>query len=402
MNTICERSFSPNDASLQIDNLFDELGLKVLEDRHEQGFSASHIVVEGENGILSSGSGKGVHHKIGARAECIEHYFTQTALARPEGTASSHQVANQKLLANDGIIRSLLQFDEIEIPVVKMDPLDECIDASVLIPHTLINPDIFDVHETDDEAHLFLGKYSSNSGTAFGLTKYESQLHALMETIERHTQSNLFLSILGHKVEQDFVHTKLSSKLMGHLSCAPELTELPEINLIGCKTLGGAYFFCAVEASPKGTLAEYGAGCSQDALFALERAVSECAQCIGIVKGEELEEDKRAIELFAELPGLDILKTLSVEKMDNLANTFTHTESIAYLLDKGIQAKSIADPEEMLRSCIGHLTAEGYNVVGCDTKTGEFGYVSRVYVPGFDRFHLIRSGLKVAPNSVLA
>ena len=56
-------------------------------------------------------------------------------------------------------------------------------------------------------------------------------------------------------------------------------------------------------------------------------------------------------------------------------------------------------PDELLEHCVKNL--EGYSIIYKVDSVGKSGYIARVYVPGFDRFHLIRAGLKVVPNQVL-
>lgn len=206
MSLICERSFPTDTALKRVEEIFKKLNLTVLENRHESSYSASHIVVKTQGGFVSSGSGKGLHHRIGARAECIEHFVTQTELAKPERFQMCHEIAAQDGLQNDGIVQSLLQFDDTQIPVVPMKRIATPDGEEINIPHVLLNPDMLNELEADAEVNGFLGKYSSNTGTAFGLDATEAQLHALMESIERHTQSQLFLNFLGQNVAPDFIH----------------------------------------------------------------------------------------------------------------------------------------------------------------------------------------------------
>ena len=173
------------------------------------------------------------------------------------------------------------------------------------------------------------------------------------------------------------------------------LERLPEFHLYGGTALGGTWFFTAFEATPRGNLAEFGAGCSHDPLHALKRAVTELAQCLGLVAETGLKEDERAMRLFAELPGLTPLKTLTPP--DPKATEYSLDEIIGI----GTDGLNQASPEEMFHQTQKALTDEGREVLFDVSGVTNEAYVSRVYVPGLERFHLIRVGSQVAPNLAL-
>ena len=148
-------------------------------------------------------------------------------------------------------------------------------------------------------------------------------------------------------------------------------------------------------------LCEFGAGCSLSLQHALERSITEYAQCIGLTGGLETDEDRRAHRLFDELPGLRRLETLAVNNEHFDDGCFIRLTSLAEFLGNHTQNYDFRSPDELLGHCIDTLDQEGRPVIYKANSVGESGYIARVYVPGFNRFHLIRSGLKVAPNHVL-
>jgi len=399
MTKIFERDFTPNEAQQRVELVFSNLELAILEERTELGFLASHVVVEGPDGVISSGSGKGIYHRTGAKAESIEHYLTQTILAETFARGQTYAIADQSALLLDGIIQSLRKFTECEVPVISLKAYDDP-QEEVLVPHILLNPDVSDVHEKPTDANRFMSKYSTNSGTAFGLTAEEALLHALMECIERHSQSMLFLGLVGKDIPVGFYHF-LNPNATTTIPVYNRFADLPDFTVFGCKANGGVYFFCATEAKPVNRLAEFGAGCSFNASYALERAVTEYAQCIGIVGGAELDEDKRAHDLFDRLPGLKTLEALTVGSDVVASGNFINDAVLSDVLKEWTVARNCSLPKSMLSDCVKSLRSENYSVLQRIDKFGETGYIARVYVPGFDRFHLIRSGLQVAPNSTL-
>lgn len=280
-----ERQFTDHQAICLVDRVLSELGLSIIEQKESLDFLASRITVEDNNGIRVSGSGKGLHHQIGARAESIEHYLTETCLAETVDCQLICNLVHQDVFRRDGIIQTLATFTNSETPVIPMDPYLDNHSPEVKIPHILLNP-ADDWAETSD-ANEYLARYSTNTGTAFGLS--EAVLHALMDCIERHTQSELFLNIIGQGNNRKF------SFLKSHeISDWPLINKLdiPPFHIFARATNGGAWFFLIAEAFPRMRLCEFGAGCSLSAHHAMERAITEYAQCIGLADGVETDEER--------------------------------------------------------------------------------------------------------------
>ena len=396
---IFERQFTSWQAMNRIKDIFSKLGLSIVDECIEVDFLASHLTVEDGHEVIASGSGKGVHHRIGAMAECLEHYLTETYLAEFETCRSSHEIADQDVLKQDGIIQSLRGFLDCETPVVSMRLYLDDSSSEVMVPHILINPAVANVSGCDSDANGYLSRYSSNTGTAFGLTESEAILHALMECIERHTQSELFLSMIGQINSKFFLFDK--NKTFYLPPFRELLRNLPSFNIFAQAAAGGTWFFLASEAYPRMRLCEFGAGCSLSLQHALERSITEYAQCIGLTGGLETDEDRRAHRLFDELPGLRRLETLAVNNEHFDDGCFIRLTSLAELLGNHTQNYDFHSPDELLGHCVDTLDQEGRPVIYKVNSVGESGYIARVYVPGFNRFHLIRSGLQVAPNHVL-
>ena len=256
---IFERKFSGRRATCLVDRVLSELGLSIIEQKESLDFLASRITVEDNNGIRVSGSGKGLHHQIGARAESIEHYLTETCLAETVDCQFTCDLVHQDVFRRDGIIQTLATFTNSETPVIPMDLYLDNHSPEVKIPHILLNPFVADDWAETSDANEYLARYSTNTGTAFGLSESEAVLHALMECIERHTQSELFLNIIDQGNNRKF------SFLKSHeISDWPLIHKLdiPPFHIFARATNGGAWFFLVAEAFPRMRLCEFGAGCS--------------------------------------------------------------------------------------------------------------------------------------------
>ena len=71
-----ERDFSTNIALENVPDVIQELQLRPRIDfLNEQAQVTNLKLLDLDGNIVSEGSGKGEHHKIGALAESIEHYF---------------------------------------------------------------------------------------------------------------------------------------------------------------------------------------------------------------------------------------------------------------------------------------------------------------------------------------
>jgi ribosomal protein S12 methylthiotransferase accessory factor YcaO len=145
-------------------------------------------------GVLSTGFGKGIHARFGAFGECIEHFhLRETAMMR----TACLPVPPSELFTEDTIVR-------IGASLVPDGQLVRALPHRVLGREeiTYVPSLMCGFNDVEDERPLephetFYCRYSSSSGTAFGLSHSDALLHALLEVIERDEISQLFLNVLG-------------------------------------------------------------------------------------------------------------------------------------------------------------------------------------------------------------
>jgi ribosomal protein S12 methylthiotransferase accessory factor len=398
MTSIFERELNSVVAMHRIETIFKTLDISVLKQSSNDEFLVSRVTLEGKSGIESIGSGKGVYHKIGAFAESLEHYLTEEYLTKNDGFKKSYEISEQDVLKSDGVIQSLRKFSDSDTPVIAMQDFQN--GEHIYIPHLLVNPLIDTTYLETNKANLFISRYSSNSGTAFGLTETEAQLHALMESIERHALSNLYLALVGQGNPQEFVYFNSSETYEIVTEFGLEST-FPPFRLFGCKSVGGSYFFAAVEEDNSKQVVEIGSGCSMSAKHALERAITELAQSFGLYREGVPLDYNSFLKLADELPNLNPLKRVIIDYNIVKNGQFSRNINLVNILSEWTMLANSPSPKVMLETCISELYQEGFNVFQRTETFGQFGHMAQVFIPSLDRFHHIRDGLKVAPNRAL-
>lgn len=184
----------------------------ITADRHDHPNVSYVELMDPSGNTVSSGSGKGKHHPLGGLAEAIEHYYTIVDSPQVE-RVKGKQVRCQKILAKCGIVQELKHYDDDEITVTNyynwMDHSKIC-----KVPHVLINPWFIRDLDLLSPAEKYLARYSTNSGTALGLTTEDSILHGLSEEIERHYLSHFYLKEAGLESNFTFQELKLSKRFL--------------------------------------------------------------------------------------------------------------------------------------------------------------------------------------------
>ncbi|WP_084168029.1 YcaO-like family protein [Pseudomonas vranovensis] len=135
------------------------------------------------------------------------------------------------------------------------------------------------------------------------------------------------------------------------------------------------------------SLSVVGSGCSADPAVALYRAVSEQLQCSRLRSLKEIQEDQRTACMLGSSRRLSNLLTPTVDYPTEPLNWQTPT--------KGMRAQ-IQHAAENLHA---HGRAVFYRTLF--NKPG-VACVVQAYIPGLERFHLIRSGIPVVPQSALS
>ena len=327
---------------------------------------------------VSCGAGKGEHCELGALAESLEHYFVDKA--SPDSIAS------------DQVLRSIAPFDDwllksfppdCQVPCFRLQALTSY--GEIEIPAILIAPSSKNIDEIEKTAAGFLAKYATNSGTALGCTESEALLHAINESIERHALSMYYLSLCGLAspleiyrpsdtfLEETFAH---DTKLLHHAK---------KLEIFLTHDFYEVSFCIAISRNRKeGSLSGLGSGSSINPSIAMYRAVTEQIQCEQLYGSIEKQEDLATEKMLTQSARLASLlhpcPTYTVPTFHPPRHELSVREQIKrtlFNLEK--QNKTV-----FYRTLYEHPT---------------LATVVQIFIPGMERYHLIRSGIPVAPQS---
>ncbi|MBF8673451.1 YcaO-like family protein [Pseudomonas fulva] len=378
---ITEREMNIDEAYSRLTKMHQHLGLhsKIELSKNNSLVATCHLYDKTYKEV-SCGAGKGEHCELGALAESLEHYFVDKSAPA--------------VIGSDQILQSIAPFDDwllksippgCRLPSFNFQALNSY--HEIVIPAILIAPSSKNVDAIEKTAAGFLSKYATNSGTALGCTENEALLHAINEAIERHALSMYYLSLCG-----------LASplKLYQPSNSFLEETFSHDTELFRCAKKLEIYMthdfydvpFCiAVSRGKKeGSLSSLGSGSSINPSIAMYRAVTEQIQCEHLSGTTEKQEDLSAENMLAQSTRLSAL----LHPCPTYAVPDFHPPRID-LSVRGQVKRTLINLEKENKIAFYRTLYEHPNLAT----------VVQVFIPGLERFHLIRSGIPVAPQCAL-
>ena len=378
---ITERELNTEEAYNRLKRLHHHLGFhsKTKLSRNNSLVATCHLYDSAYKEV-SCGAGKGEHCELGALAESLEHYFVDKS--------------TPSLIESDQILQSIAPFDDwllksippdCQIPYFSLQALNSY--DEIAVPAILIAPSSKNIDEIEKTAAGFLSKYATNSGAALGCTENEALLHAINEAIERHALSMYYLSLCGLTsppklyqpsnsfLEETFAHdTELfrrTQKLEIYLT--HDFYEVP--------------FCIAVSRSrKKGSLSSIGSGSSINPTIAMYRAVTEQIQCEQLSGAAEKQEDLVAKKMLVHSTRLSTL----LHPCPTYPVPAFHPPRTD-LSVRGQVKRTLINLEKNNKTAFYRTLYQHPNLAT----------VVQVFIPGLERFHLIRSGIPVAPQTAL-
>lgn len=376
---LSERELSTEEAYQRLEKTHKKLGLHA-EVRYsgKSCLAATCHLYDKSYNEVSSGAGKGESCDLGALAESLEHYFIETST--PNSTLS------------DEILKSLEPFDDwllksiprgCQLPYFKLESVERYDEISV--PAIILAPTARNIDDIERTAAGFLTKYATNSGTALGCTENEALLHAINEAIERHALSQYYLFLCGLAtapklyqpsesfLEETFAHDNklfhLSKKL--EILISHDFFDLP---------------FCVAFPRQKKTktLCTVGSGCSISPSIAMYRAVTEFIQCEELYGPNERHEDFSTKVMLS-----------SSTRLASLVHP-SPSCNVSELHPPQIELSIRGQIKRTLLNLKKHNKTVFYRTL---YSKPELVTALQVFIPGLERFHLIRSGIPVAPQS---
>ncbi|MCP1511368.1 YcaO-like family protein [Pseudomonas rhodesiae] len=339
--------------------------------------------------LVESGAGKGSESLVGALAESLEHFATFHINQSEVATQPGDMIANQIGVECDGFLSSLAN-NESSIECYKLQSLDKRHD--IYVPTIILNPQpTKNNFTTTSQTSCFLHRYSSNSGTAFGCTEAEALLHGIHEVIERHILSQLFIDIcsLG---ENKILYSPSASLLETALNYdASSMISAKKLKIIIIKDVFDVFFAIALPHAGPGDmhLSPIGSGCSLDIKIAIQRAVSEQFQTEALYGLDEEAND------------LKILKFLASSKKLTPLIDFNTVKNLKLPLMEMPNERRASTVQQQITTLNQSLSRAGRKIYYRTLARFDECVVTQVYIPGLERFNLIRQGCLVAPQQIL-
>jgi ribosomal protein S12 methylthiotransferase accessory factor len=390
-----ERSIDPDEALQRIEAIFSELGFHPDLEVVDADFMVSYAVLYDEHeSPLAKGGGKGRFATCGALAELLEHYASTLALSRSIRTVMPmRRILEQPALRREGILQACADLGSLPVVVQEFRSVRD--GQPCFIPCQLINPDWRPLEGESAPACDRLVRYAVNSGYAFGLTLHDALLHGLNEVIEHHVASQLYLHWVGLPSDAQFYELAARAWPDDLTALARGLESRCDAQIELVLADSGFSTWCAIaigrSKSAHFALPQVGSGSSFYPELAVRRAVAELVQCCVLYDETVRQEDEKAIALTREFPGYEPAVFLPAGAL---------RWPVLGALPSG-SGERLPPERQWARICEA-VERRGYTVHMTEVaRLGADGVIAQVFVPGLERFDLIRLGSVVAPQAVL-
>lgn len=386
-----ERETDPVTALKKTQRIIESLNLNAVTQHIDcNALVATAKLFDKSRNLIESGAGKGPDSLIGALAESIEHLSIFQFNADDSSVQSCGFIASQKAAENDGLFTSLPNASEL-IKSFKLTTLDQS--KELFVPKILLCPRMESANFSGENTGMrFLSRYSSNSGTAFGCTNAEALLHGINEIIERHILSCFFMAVcsIGPSMKLYNPSKPLLVKALQNNDYALALAD--KLQIIVIKDVMDVYFSVALPKSGPGHhhLSPIGSGCSLDLCTAIQRAATEQFQVSELYDDVQEATDRATLSFLASSEKLKPL--IDFEAVSTLKLPTLDSPIVDFVKDVPAQLNSLEN--NLLRT--GKVPY--HRVV---SRYSDDGIVCQSYIPGLERFNLIRNGCHVVPQRFL-
>jgi len=340
------------------------------------------------------GKGKSEEARAGAIFEALEHYLCGPAGFVPEETVlcEAAELVSGPLEA-DPAMALLDEVGTSSLPCYRFESLTD--QRELAVPLVLTSPWYAEGYSSDvraslgdDSDYTELMRYSSNSGSAIGVSAAEALLHALNEVIERDAFSLFLVRTFfdsGGTIPHVIDPSLLFSEAAAVHRLAEEINQAP-VYLIDITSDLGVPTMLAYTPGQVGRSYRRGAGTSLNAAYAVWRALTELVQTSLFSPGDEgqpsLEGLRRhptlhacgSLDLEEMLDGVRVVPPPTAEaspekpkyQLDRLIERLEHAGFAAYwrtigVLDGGVTAAQVVVPglEKFMLVCAGNLVVPG-------------------------------------------
>jgi ribosomal protein S12 methylthiotransferase accessory factor len=397
-----ERTTSATKAISQVADALERAGLRSALSSVGRIIKTTTCTLQTPDGRTCVGKGKGVDEQSAASAiyEALEHLWYEaetppdhSAIRRLDLSGADSAFANGS--PDFGLVCS-----GAPIPLTRtsyrglQDPSDE-----LLFPAFLMNPRFRS--ECAEEERAIAGRrlrrYSTNSGTAAGVSWCEALLHGLLEVIERDAIGiELLRSVIrdaAHPVRE--IQRETLPTGLTHLCSRAEEESRLNLSILDITTeLGVPAVLAMLGSNDRSARTYFGSGASLSAAYAIERAVLECVQSFHThtALGVPLP--------CSHLGSLDQASRYQRCFMD--AGHFAYRGGMVRIAFQDLKQPAPAperlSPEAQVTFLTQLLNSHGMKSYWRKIATCA-AHVVQVVVPRLERFHLTTYGVPVAPSA---
>ncbi|WP_394096679.1 YcaO-like family protein [Xanthobacter versatilis] len=353
------------------------------------------------DGSTTVGRGKGIGNQSVASAvyEALEHYHHLSEdITKHIGSRSLNLAKLEEPLASASPdLRLIGGRKEVPLTCLRFQNLQKSY-HHVDIPAFLFNPDFKSENLLESELieRLRLYRYSSNSGTASGISLGEARLHGLLEVIERDAVGMAFVRhILApapkpvRAIDFSTIPNDLKNILGGVKEESSSILQLWDIT----SNLEIPTILCALTTSGAAPHRFFGSGSSLSKEYALERAALEALQGfhIQLEFGTRLQPALKRLPLSANLYHLCELRHghFGFRGGEVLVDWHAVTSKSEHVAHQSVECHL----EEILKLLLAH----GYEAFS-RTILEDDVCVVQVAVPQLERLFLLGEGLSVGPG----
>lgn len=359
------------------------LEYEISEISSEDIFTTRVIIKAANYEYVGNGKGLGMQSVASALFEALEHYFSHPNIFmknREKIQIEVRELCQQQNLNQDYVLSQMNKdYPKLIVQCAKYKTIDkEPKNNTLYYPLFLTDPEF----EEESTKNLKYRWYSTNNGTASGVTFNEAFLHAINEIVERD-------AISLHLIDTFFKNSKVEIVKIDSL---PD--NLKELHLKAEKIVGGPILliditsdfliptFLAVNKNEAVILPYVGSGTSYLHEYALERAILELIQCYHLHDIELENEDLLKYNSFKKYPKLQ-----RIYKLEYLEEKFSYIEF------RG--GKNIISIEAQINHIKNQIKKAGFEIYYSVLAEFDSFVCLQVLIPGLEKFHLIRSGIPV-------
>jgi ribosomal protein S12 methylthiotransferase accessory factor len=346
--------------------------------------------------VVATGIGKGISEQCKASAlfEAIEHYFW--GLSTPMTEPTKLDLGGEDNFLKDACpdFNYICGSNHVEFSRIKFYQIDNN-DNSILYPFFLTNPFWKPTSEIESKSinSYSLMRYSSNSGTAAGLTKDEAILHALLESIERDAIGIELLRTIVRKkpipvrrLAEESLPININQLISRLSTDNSQLYGIWDISAYDIKV--PVILVCVLDLMTKRKY--FGSGSSLIVDYAIERALLEAVQSMHMWRTKKDLPPQNEITHNTPL----FLRCMLDRGYFGYRGGETNIDISEVFSPKTTLDLTVTDQIEIIME---RLTESGFNVYQRSILEDKIN-VSQVVIPGLELFHLVTSRIPVLPG----